>query len=43
LVGKPQTERQLERFRFRWDNIKFDLKIAEWGVDWNPASQDREK
>jgi hypothetical protein len=32
LVGKLQTERQLARFRCRWDNIKSDLKRADWGV-----------
>jgi len=42
LVGKLQTERQLGRFRCRWDNIKSDLKRADWGVDWITADQDRE-
>jgi len=43
LAGKLQRERQLGRFKCGWENIKFDLKRAEWGVDWVPVAQDREK
>jgi hypothetical protein len=41
--GWKISNRQLGRFRCRWDNIKFDLKRAEWGVAWISAAQDREK
>jgi hypothetical protein len=32
LVGKPEGERPLGRFRRRWEgNIKTDLQAVEWG------------
>jgi hypothetical protein len=31
LIGKPEGKRPLGRPRYRWDNIKIDLKETAWG------------
>jgi hypothetical protein len=45
LVGKPVGRRPLGRPRRRWeDNIKMDLREAEWGgMDWINLAQDRDR
>jgi hypothetical protein len=45
LVGKPEGNRLLLRFRLRWeDNIKMDLRGIGWGgMDWIHLAQDRHK
>jgi hypothetical protein len=45
LMGKPEGNRLLLRFRHRWeDNIKMDLRGIGWGgMDWIHLAQDRHK
>ena len=44
LVGKPEGKRPHGRPRRRWkDNIKMDLEVGCWSVDWIELAQDRER
>jgi hypothetical protein len=44
LVGKPEGRRPLEKPRHRWeDNIKMDLRVMSWGMDWIDLAQDRDR
>jgi hypothetical protein len=44
LVGKPGDRRQVGRPRYRWDNIKMDLRETEWsGIYWIDLTDDRDQ
>jgi hypothetical protein len=44
LVGRPEGRRQLGRPRRRWeDNIKIDLQVVGWRMDWIELAQDRDR
>ena len=44
LAGKPEGNRQLARFRCKWDNnFKVDLQEEGWDTDWIDLAQDRDK
>jgi hypothetical protein len=44
LVGKPEGRRPLGRPRRRWDdNIKMDLQVVGWGMDWIGLAQDMDR
>jgi len=41
LVGKPEVKRPLGSSRRRWEgNIKTDLQVVGWGIDWIDLAQD---
>jgi hypothetical protein len=42
LVGKPEGRRPVGRPRYGWvDNIKMDLRMGWYGMDWIDLVQDR--
>jgi hypothetical protein len=44
LVGEPEGKRPLGRPRYRWVDIKMDLREIGWsGMDWIDLSQDRDQ
>jgi len=43
-VRKPEGKRPLERWKFRWNNIKMDLQeVGCGGRDWIKHAQDRDR
>jgi hypothetical protein len=43
LLGKPEG-RPLARLRHRWvDNIRMDLQVGCWYMDWIGLAQDRDR
>jgi hypothetical protein len=45
LVGKPERERPLGRYRHKWkDSIRMDLRETRWEhVDWIDLAEDRDQ
>jgi hypothetical protein len=44
LLWRHEGRRPLGRPRRRWrDNIKIDLQVVGWGVDWIELAQDRDR
>jgi hypothetical protein len=42
LAGNYEGKRPLERPRYRWEDIKMDLRETGWGgMDWIDLAQDR--
>jgi hypothetical protein len=44
LVEKSEGKRPFGRPRLRWEeNIKMDLQVVGWGMDWIDLAQNRER
>jgi hypothetical protein len=44
LMGKPEGMRPIGRFRYRWKDIKMDLRETESGdMDWTNVAEDRDE
>jgi hypothetical protein len=43
LVGKPEGKSPLGRPRYKWVDIRMDLREVGWGdADWTGLAQDRD-
>ena len=38
--GETKRKTPLERPRYRWEDIKMDLQVVGWGMDWIDVAQE---